>query len=152
MHGSPETMRRPGLVWIPGGDFTMGSNDHYPEEAPAHRVAVGGFHIDAHPVTNEEFAEFVAATGHVTVAETAPDLVDYPGADPALLVPASAVFTPPGRPVDLTDAYQWWQSVSGADWRHPGRPRGRRVRLGRRTDPARAPHGQRLAGRVPERQ
>jgi sulfatase modifying factor 1 len=122
MHGSPETMRRPGLVWIPGGDFTMGSNDHYPEEAPAHRVAVGGFHIDAHPVTNEEFAEFVAATGHVTVAETAPDLVDYPGADPALLVPASAVFTPPGRPVDLTDAYQWWQSVSGADWRHPVGP------------------------------
>jgi sulfatase modifying factor 1 len=100
----------------------MGSDRHYPEEAPAHRVAVDGFHIDAHPVTNDAFAAFVEATGHVTVAETAPDPADYPHADPALLVPASAVFSPPGHPVDLTNAYEWWTSVPGADWRHPQGP------------------------------
>lgn len=107
------------MVWVQGGEFTMGSDRHYPEEAPAHRVSVDGFYIDAWPVTNDEFARFVAETGHVTVAETAPDPSDYPDADPALLAPASAVFTPPGHPVDLADAYQWWSSVPGADWKHP---------------------------------
>jgi len=109
-------------VWIPGGVFTMGSDQHYPEEAPAHRVEVAGFWIDAHPVTNDEFAAFVADTGHVTLAERAPDPADYPGADPAMLVPASAVFTPPAHRVPLTDAYRWWSSVPGADWRHPRGP------------------------------
>jgi formylglycine-generating enzyme len=110
------------MVWIPGGEFTMGSDRHYPEEAPAHRVGVDGFYLDAGPVTNDEFALFVAATGHVTVAERAPDPADYPGADPRLLVAASAVFTPPAEPVPLTDAYRWWSSVPGADWRHPRGP------------------------------
>jgi formylglycine-generating enzyme len=110
------------MVWIPGGEFTMGSDRHYPEEAPAHRVGVDGFYLDAGPVTNDEFAVFVAATGHVTVAERAADPADYPGADPALLVAASAVFTPPAGPVPLTDAYRWWSSVPGADWRHPRGP------------------------------
>src|ERR1700712_1506788 len=81
-----------GMVWIPGGTFVMGSDNHYPEEAPAHPVTVDGFFIDTFQVTNRQFAEFVAATGHVTVAERAPDPADYPGADPALLVPASTVF------------------------------------------------------------
>ncbi len=121
MPDSSETAVRD-LIWVPGGEFTVGSNVHYPEEAPAHRVVVDGFHIDARPVTNDEFARFVADTGHVTLAETAPNAVDYPQADSALLVPASAVFCPPGRPVDLTNAYEWWRSVPGADWRHPRGP------------------------------
>jgi len=111
-----------GMVRVPGGEFTMGSGRHYPEEAPAHRVAVDGFSIDVHPVTNAEFAGFVAATGHVTLAERAPAAADYPDADPALLVPASAVFTPPAHPVPLTDPYRWWSPVPGADWRHPHGP------------------------------
>jgi formylglycine-generating enzyme required for sulfatase activity len=110
------------MVWVPGGRFTMGSGHHYPEEAPAHEVVVDGFWIDRHPVTNAQFATFVEATGHITVAEQAPDATDYPGADPALLVPASAVFTPPPHPVPLTDAYRWWSSISGAGWRHPRGP------------------------------
>lgn len=112
----------PGMVWIPGDEFTMGSDRHYPEEAPAHRVAVDGFWIDRTPVTNDQFAGFVAATGYVTVAQRAPEPADYPGADPERLVAASAVFTPPSGPVPLTDAYQWWSSVPGADWRHPRGP------------------------------
>jgi formylglycine-generating enzyme required for sulfatase activity len=111
------------MVWIPGGEFTMGSDHHYPEEAPARRVAVDGFLIDQHPVTNDDFTQFVRATRHVTVAETALAADDYPDADPAMLVAASAVFTPPEAPVPLTDAYRWWSSVPGADWRHPLGPR-----------------------------
>ena len=76
----------PGMVWIPGGSFLMGSDHHYPEEAPAHRVTVDGFWIDRHTVTNAEFARFVRKTGHVTVAERAPDPADYPGARPESLV------------------------------------------------------------------
>src|SRR5438132_4957836 len=89
------------MPWIPGGAFLMGSDHHYPEEAPAHRVTVKGFWIDRHPVTNREFERFVQATGHVTLAERAPDPSDYPDADPQLLVPASAVFRSPRPPVDL---------------------------------------------------
>ncbi|MEU6858368.1 formylglycine-generating enzyme family protein [Glycomyces sp. NPDC046736] len=107
------------MILVPGGEFTMGSDRHYPEEAPAHRVAVSPFHIDAYPVTNRDFAAFCEATGHVTAAELAPDPADYPGADPALLVPASAVFTPPSHPVPLDDAYRWWTHVPGANWRRP---------------------------------
>ena len=89
---SPQAARN-GMLWIPSGSFTMGSEDHYPEEAPARRVAVDGFWMDPHPVTNARFLDFVLATGHVTVAEQAPSAQDYPDADPALLVPASIVFT-----------------------------------------------------------
>ena len=112
----------PGMVWVPGGEFTMGSDDHYPEEAPAHRVAVDGFWMDRGPVTNEQWSSFVDATGYVTFAETEPDADDYPDARPELLVPASMVFTRPGRPVGLDDHYQWWSYVPGADWRHPQGP------------------------------
>jgi formylglycine-generating enzyme required for sulfatase activity len=111
-----------GMLFLPGGEFTMGSDRHYPEEAPAHRVAVDSFLIDSRSVTNDDFAAFVSATGYVTFAQRAPDPTDYPGADPAMLVPASAVFTPPDHPVRLDDAYQWWSSVPGADWRHPRGP------------------------------
>lgn len=113
---------RPGMVWIPGGTFRMGSDRHYPEEAPAHPVTVTGFWMDRCTVTNAEFARFVRETGHVTVAEIAPDAADYPGADPALLVPASVVFVKPNHRVDLRDLGNWWHFVPGADWRHPYGP------------------------------
>src|SRR5687768_13850655 len=83
------------MVWIPGGTFLMGSDKHYPEEAPAHDVTVDGFWIDAHTVTNEEFRHFVDATKYVTSAERPPNPEDYPGAKPELLVPASVVFQKP---------------------------------------------------------
>ena len=111
--------RRPGMEWIPGGNFLMGSDRHYPEEGPAHRVTVDGFWIDRTPVTNALFRLFVEATGHVTLAERAPSAADYPGARPELLVPASVVFVRPGGPVDLRNHYNWWRLVPGADWRHP---------------------------------
>jgi sulfatase modifying factor 1 len=110
------------MAWVPSGSFVMGSDRHYPEEAPAHRVAVDGFWIDRHPVTNEQFRRFVAKTGHVTVAEQPPDPAAYPGARPDLLVPVSAVFRKPRAPVDLRDIYRWWIAVPGANWRHPRGP------------------------------
>src|SRR5262245_47640277 len=97
----------PGMIWIPGGTFRMGSDAHYPEEAPAHPVTVHGFWMDETTVTNRRFAEFVAATGYVTTAEEAPNPRDYPGALPHLLHAGSLVFTPPAGPVDLDDASQW---------------------------------------------
>ena len=111
-----------GMVWVPGGTFLMGSDRHYPEEAPAHPVTVGGFWIDSRPVTNAEFTRFVRKTGHVTAAETAPDPADYPGARPDLLVPFSAVFIAPRHRVSLADPSNWWTPVTGADWRHPQGP------------------------------
>jgi formylglycine-generating enzyme required for sulfatase activity len=111
-----------GMVWIPGGAFLMGSNAHYPEEAPAHRVSVDGFWMDACAVTNAKFRRFVEETRHVTLAERAPDPADYPGAKPELLVPSSVVFEKPRHRVDLRNPYNWWTYVAGADWRHPRGP------------------------------
>lgn len=107
------------MVWIPGGQFMMGSDDYYPEEAPRRAVAVDGFYISTTPVTNAQFGEFVSATGYKTVAERPANAVDYPGADAAMLRPASAVFVPPEGPVDLHNPYNWWRYVLGADWAHP---------------------------------
>jgi formylglycine-generating enzyme len=112
----------PPSVWLPGGVFTMGSDRHYPEEAPAHRVRVDGFRIAVHEVTNDEFGAFVAATGYVTVAERPLDPADYPGAPPENLVPGSLVFTPTPGPVDLRHLSQWWTWVPGASWQHPEGP------------------------------
>lgn len=110
------------MVWIDAGVFHMGSNEHYPEEAPVHRSAVEGFWIDRTPVTNRAFAAFVAATGHVTLAERQPNLADYPGVDPALLVPGAMVFIAPTAPVDRGDWRAWWRMVEGAHWRCPSGP------------------------------
>src|SRR5215510_7732913 len=82
----------PNMVWIPGGTFLMGSDKHYPEEAPAHEVTVNGFWMDEHTVTNEEFRRFVDVAKYVTLAERSPNAEDYPDAKPELLVPASVVF------------------------------------------------------------
>ena len=110
------------MVWIPPGRYRMGSDDHYPEEAPAHWVEVEGFWMDPAPVTNAQFLKFVKATGYITVAEQPADPADYPGAPPERLRPASIVFVPPSGPVPLTDTHQWWHYVFGADWRHPEGP------------------------------
>jgi formylglycine-generating enzyme len=111
-----------GMVWIPGGTFVIGSDDFYPEERPAHPAHVTGFWMDDHAVTVLEFARFVAATDHVTVAEQAPDPADYPGARPGVLVPGSLVFHQPDGPVPLSDPRRWWSWVPGAQWRHPEGP------------------------------
>ena len=112
------------MVWIPGGEFTMGTDSGWgrPEEKPAHRVRVDGFHIDRTEVTNAQFDVFVRATGHVTTAEKAPQASEIlkqlpPGSPPPRpdqLVPGSLVFT--GR----SDG--WWSWTPGADWRHPEGP------------------------------
>ncbi len=113
----------PGMVLIAGGTFRMGSNGHYPDEAPAHLVTIGPFWIDRTPVTNHQFREFVKATSYVTVAEEAPDPKDYPDALPGMLRAASLVFTPPKYPVDVRDWSQWWHFKFGANWRRPYGPR-----------------------------
>lgn len=107
------------MIQIPGGVFTMGSDRHYPEERPARRVKVDRFRIATHPVTNAEFARFVAATGYVTVAERPLNPADYPGAPPENLVPGSMVFVPPPRPVSHREIANWWAWVPGACWRVP---------------------------------
>src|SRR3984957_7405105 len=99
--GPSEDSRTTNMVWIPGGTFRMGSNDHYPEEAPVHRVTVDGFRIDRMPVTNRQFKQFVKATGHVTTAEVPPDPKDYPGALPHMLYAGSLVFVRPRSTFNL---------------------------------------------------
>src|SRR6516162_2950203 len=92
----PQGTAPPDMIFIPGGTFRMGSDRHYPEEAPAHRVIVDGFFIDRTPVTNRQFKEFVRATGHKTFAEI---------------------------PLDLKNWGEWWIFMRDADWRHPYGPR-----------------------------
>lgn len=108
-----------GMVLIPAGTFTMGSDAFYPEEAPRRGSSVDAFRIDRTPVTNRQFARFVEATGHVTVAEIPPDLADYPGALPGMDQPGSLVFRKPPGPVPMDRPDQWWKFEFGADWRHP---------------------------------
>jgi sulfatase modifying factor 1 len=112
-----------GMVFITGGTFRMGSDRHYPEEAPEHSVSVDSFWIDRTPVTNAEFRRFVDATGYITFAEIKPDAGDYPGALPHMLRAGSLVFTAPKHAVNLHDWSQWWTFKFGADWRHPYGPR-----------------------------
>jgi formylglycine-generating enzyme len=119
---SASRSRPAGMAWIPGGTFAMGSLDFYPEERPIRAAAVRGFWIDQHPVTVADFGRFVAATGHVTVAERRPDPACYPGAAAEDLVPGSLVFRAPHGPVALHDVRRWWAWVPGASWRHPEGP------------------------------
>src|SRR5438874_2507029 len=118
-----------GMVWIPGGEFTMGCDANYasPAEGPAHRVRLDGFWIDETDVANAQFRAFVEDTGYVTTAERRPTLEEImsqapPGALPPKkedLVPGSIVFTPPNNPVSLDDVSQWQRWTPGANWRHP---------------------------------
>lgn len=111
------------LCFVPAATFLMGSDHHYPEEAPAHVVAVDAFWMDRYTVTNRDFDRFVRATGYVTLAERPVDAALYPGAKPELLVPSSVLFEKPAGRVDLRNAYNWWRYIPGADWRHPRGPR-----------------------------
>jgi formylglycine-generating enzyme required for sulfatase activity len=110
------------MVWIPGGTYQMGSDRHYREERPVHRVSVDGFWMDQHPVTNAEFARFIADTSYVTYAEITPNASDYPGASPEMLFAGSLVFMKPAGPVDRRDIRNWWHFVRGAMWRRPQGP------------------------------
>jgi sulfatase modifying factor 1 len=112
-----------GMIFVPGGTFRMGSDRHYPEEAPEHRVSVDGFWIDKTPITNRQFKQFVRATGHVTYAEQVPDPKDYPGALPHMLFAGSLVFAPQARVTNLQDWSQWWTLQKGASWRRPTGPK-----------------------------
>jgi len=121
-----------GMVWIPGGEFSMGATDqptagatvmHAADDArPIHRVYVDGFWMDETDVTNEEFSRFVTATGYVTIAERTPTAEEFPGAPPENLYAGSVVFSPPAHAVPLNDHYRWWAYVKGANWRHPEGP------------------------------
>ena len=126
---TPPNAAPAGMAWIPGGEFSMGANDppemdevgmKATEDArPIHRVYVDGFFMDKTDVTNAQFAEFVKATGYITIAERTPKAEDFPGAPPENLVAGSVVFSPPDHPVPLNNHFQWWSYVPGANWRHP---------------------------------
>lgn len=110
------------FVALAGGGFRMGSEAFYPEEGPVHEASVAPFALARHAVTNAEFAEFVDATGYLTVAERELDPADFPGAELDSLEPGSLVFRPTPGPVDLRDWRQWWAWTPVASWRHPHGP------------------------------
>lgn len=107
------------MVRIPGGTFTMGSEDFYPDERPAHERAVEAFLLGRFPVTNADYAAFVADTGYITIAERPLDPAEFPALSAEELEPGAMVFTPTPGPVDLSDWRQWWRWQPGASWRHP---------------------------------
>ena len=111
-----------GMLRVPGGTFAMGSDRHYPEEAPVHRVSVDEFWMSPTTVTNRQFSAFVQSTGYLTVAERPLDPADFPGAPPENLVAGSLVFTMTPGPVDLHHLSQWWTWVPGASWCYPEGP------------------------------
>ncbi|HTH50291.1 MAG TPA: formylglycine-generating enzyme family protein [Pyrinomonadaceae bacterium] len=112
-----------GMVWIPAGEFSMGSNEPmFGDARPIHRVRLNGFWMDKTEVTNAEFEKFVKATGYVTIAEKTPRAEDFPTVQPENLVAGSVVFSPPKDAVPLNDHLQWWSFVEGANWRHPEGP------------------------------
>jgi formylglycine-generating enzyme required for sulfatase activity len=129
---APPADAPPGMKWVPGGEFTMGSDapGTQPNEHPAHRVRIRGFWLDEHPVTNAEFRAFVTVTRYVTTAERKPDWEEIrkqvppgtPKPRDSQLVPGSLVFTPPKEPVPLNDLSRWWRWAPGANWRQPEGP------------------------------
>jgi formylglycine-generating enzyme required for sulfatase activity len=132
-HRNPSPGAAPkGMVWIPGGEFSMGSADAsqmacggpggMPDARPVHRIQVDGFWMDQTEVTNRQFEAFVTATGYLTVAEHQPQPNEFPNAPPESLVAGSLVFTPAPKPVRLDNYLQWWRYQKGASWRHPEGP------------------------------
>ncbi len=136
----PNTQPPPGqapkdMVWIPGGEFSMGAQNPPEKDSdmvgmqatrdsrPIHRVYVDGFFMDKTDVTNAQFAEFVKATGYITIAEKTPTSEEFPGAPPENLYAGGVVFSPPNHAVDLNNHYQWWSYMKGANWRHPTGPK-----------------------------
>lgn len=128
----PKETAPAGMVWIPGGEFSMGCEDprrkpfggpdSMADARPVHRVSIDGFWIDTTEVTNRQYAEFVEATGYQTVAERTPLAADFPGAPPENLVAGSIVFSPPREKVPLDNHFLWWAYMPGANWRHPSGP------------------------------
>ncbi len=129
----PPTPAPEGMVWVPGGEFSMGANGMVDgasccspgtvsDSLPIHRVSVDGFWMDATEVTNAQFAKFVEATGYRTIAEIAPTKEEFPTAPPENLIAGSVVFAPTPKAVPLNDHFQWWTYVQGANWRHPEGP------------------------------
>ncbi len=110
------------MLLVPGGEFAMGCDRFYPEEAPVRRVHVDPFWMDEHPVTVAEFRRFVRETDYVTWAERPPDPAQYPDANPDLMVPGSLTFRKTAGPVDLEVWANWWAWTPGADWKHPEGP------------------------------
>jgi formylglycine-generating enzyme required for sulfatase activity len=120
------------MVWIPGGEFSMGTddptrslcggNDPMADARPIHRVYVDGFWMDKTEVTNAQFSAFIQATGYVTMAERRPSPEEFPGVPETDLVPGSIIFTPTDRPVPLDNFLQWWRYQPGANWAHPEGP------------------------------
>jgi sulfatase modifying factor 1 len=121
-----------GMVWVPGGEFTMGTDDpeSYQYERPSHRVRIDGFWMDATEVTNQQFRTFVEATGYKTTAEKKPEWEELkkqlPEGTPKpaddVFQPGSLTFTPPAYAVSLDDYTQWWSWSKGTDWKHPEGP------------------------------
>lgn len=109
-----------GMVFVPGGAFSMGSDRQQPEERSTHIVRVDSFWIDQNEVTNAQFASFVAATGYVTLAERGPDPSTHVGLSDDLRSPGSALFVQPVKAGG--DITHWWQYVKGANWRQPEGP------------------------------
>ena len=129
---SPSGPAPKGMVWVPGGEFSMGSTVESEsmcglpgvtqDALPVHRVYVDGFWMDATELTNEEFEKFVNATGYITIAERRPTKEEFPDAPAENLVAGSPVFTPTSQAVALDDHFQWWRYQKGANWRHPEGP------------------------------
>ncbi|MDO6352434.1 formylglycine-generating enzyme family protein [Synechococcus sp. YX-04-1] len=113
---------RDGMIAIPAGDYQVGSDRFYPEEAPVRQVSIASFEIDQAPVTNAEFLQFVDASGYQTVSERPPDPTLYPDLPPEEQIPESVVFLPPPPTVDRSEPLSWWGLIAGADWRHPQGP------------------------------
>lgn len=133
VNNTPAPSKAPkGMVWIPGGEFSMGSNVEdeslcsikgiTKDAAPIHRVYVDGYFMDETEVTNEQYAAFVKATGYITVAEQKPTKEEFPTAADEDLIAGSIVFSPTPSAVNLNDFLQWWAYVGGTDWRHPEGP------------------------------
>ena len=127
-----KTQTPPGMVWIPGGEFTMGTDDpeSYEYERPAHRVKVDGFWMDETEITNEQFKKFVDATKYLTIAERKPDWEEIkkqvsagtPKPSEEMLVAGALVFTPPSYAISTDDYSKWWSWQPGANWQHPEGP------------------------------
>jgi formylglycine-generating enzyme len=102
------------MLELPGGTFTMGASHGptYPQDGERARPeTVGPFRIDPLAVSNARFAEFAAATGHVTDAERYGWSFVFAGLLPDDFPPTRAVVQAP-----------WWRQVEGATWDHPEGP------------------------------
>jgi len=129
---SPPSSAPEGMVWIPGGEFSMGSTVESEsmcgmpgvtrDALPVHRVYVDGFWMGATELTNEEFEKFVNATHYITIAERTPTREEFPDAPAENLVAGSTVFTPTLQAASLDNYFQWWRYQKGANWRHPEGP------------------------------